>query len=143
MTMPLCFAFAALSFLGCQNASSHIQPPFAGEFLVRESELPDRVVQIARVLERLSPDVTDSDFESVLAMAGMSAKSDWYKDFQHVWYFDSEFARVKPNEAAYHVTIGLWPVENSRIRIFDAGIHRRRASRIEPLWRIRYAQPPS
>jgi len=142
MTKCLFFTLVGLSLLGCRDSDRVRMYIGAGEFLVPKDDLPKRIVEIADALERFPRKPSERDFAAVLVLAGLGRDSDWYKDQNHIWYFDDNFNRSGPQQSTYHVTVGYWPQENSNIRLFDAAIYRSRPidTRRETIWKVEYSQ---
>lgn len=142
MTNWLLITFVGLCLLGCADSRRDKVYIGAGEFLVPTDKIPNQVAEIADALEQFSRTPTQHEFESVLTLAGLAKESDWYKDQQHMWYFDANFNSTSIEEREFMVTIGYWPEAKSKVLLFDAGIHRIHSieGERETIWKIEYSK---
>lgn len=130
VTKSLAIAFAVLLLLGCANTNSHSEPDrtqelVSGEFKVPQEELPERIVELAKALERIHLNSTQSEFEAALVKAGLNAQPDHFKDFGYFWYLDEDFnSETDPDKRVYRITIGYLPSWASRPVFNYASIHR-------------------
>ncbi|MBN1911901.1 MAG: hypothetical protein JW818_19320 [Pirellulales bacterium] len=146
MAKCVAITLAILLLSGCRGAttpSDPIQESVVGEYLVPREKLPPRIIELADSLERLPRNGTRSEFEDALVASGLNRKPDWFKDFQHLWYLDSDFhSETNPEKRKYVISIGYFPKEDSTIVTRDAGIHH--AYNHEPwqetIWQIKW--PP-
>ena len=147
MTKCIAITLALLLLSGCRGAatsSSPTQETVEGGFLVPKETLPPRIIKLANSLQRLPRNVTQNEFEDALAASGLNRKPDWYKDFQHLWYLDSDFkSETNPEKRKYVISIGYFPNDDSTIATYDAGIHHTYTHEPwrETVWKIEWPWP--
>ena len=139
-----CLVFLlAVAFIGCRDPNRYTVFRGQGRYLTAKDEIPTRAISIANALERFPRDPTEREFESVLTASGLKTESDWFKDFEHIWYFDDKMNRpAEARERAYMVTVSYYKRENSRVAILNAGIHKKlsQAPWRETVWQIQYSK---